>query len=186
MENQNTTQSEGKKGFCMHGKKKKVLIICIAALLLFNLAARGLGMRGVMGWNHSGWGNRGSVLMRTGSTAFGKAAGISDVTIKDFEPLGIVFAESTASRRNGYGITHDALIREAIAKGADAIINVNIAPISGVFNRTWSGSALAIRYLDTVSEGTTGIIGYQGVPLGAITNSALLAQGERGFGRDRF
>ena len=144
MENQNSTE-QTKKGFNLppapspkgegsplHGKKKWIIIICIAFFLLGSCAARGLGLRGSLGM---GWGN-----------IIGNTTGISAVAARDFESLGIVFAETTASRRNGYGTTHDALIREALAKGADAIINVNIAPTSGVFNRTWTGSALAIKY----------------------------------------
>ena len=149
MENQNSTGQEVKKGFNLHGKKKRVIIICIAALLLFSFVARGLGMRSTLGWGwgNRGWGNRGSVLMGR-ETTIGNAAGTSAVAAKDFEPLGIVFAEANASRRNGYGATHDALMREAAGMGADAIINVSITPTSGVFNRTWSGSALAIKYLN--------------------------------------
>ena len=164
MENQNSTghgtaaEAEGrasppvtKKGFNLHGKRKWIIVICIAVFLLGSCAARGAGLRGGLGW---GWGNRGwidrsSVLMGTGNI-IGNTAGISTFAApaKDFESLGIVFAETTASRRNGYGTTHNALMREAVAKGADAIINVSIAPTSGVFNRTWTGSALAIKYQD--------------------------------------
>ena len=121
-------------------KKKKIIIVGIAALLLFSFAARGLGMRGAMGyrgWGSHGLNSRASVFMGTGDTF---------AASKDFEALGLVFAESSASRRNGYGMTHEALVREAAGMGADAIINVSIAPTSGVFNRTWTGSALAIRY----------------------------------------
>ena len=139
MENQNSTGQETKKGFNLHGKKKQIIIICIAALLLFSFAARGVGLRGSLGW---GWGNRG---WRVGG--YGLMSTVNTTTaIKDFEPMGVVFAESTASRRDGYGITYNALMREAVAKGADGIINVNIAPTSGFFNVTWSGSALAIKY----------------------------------------
>ena len=148
MENQNSTE-QAKKGFNLQGNKKKVIIICIAVFLLGSCVARGVGLRGGMSWGNRGWGDRGSVLMRTGNI-IGNAAGISTVATKDFEPLGLVFAESSASRRNGYGMTYDALIREAAGMGADGIINVNIAPTSGVFNRTWSGSALAVRYLNVV------------------------------------
>ena len=146
MENQNSTE-QAKKGFNLHGRKKKAVIIGIAVFLVFSFAARGIGFRGAMGWGNHGRGHRGSVLMGTGNV-IGNAAGISAVAAKDFEPVGIVFAEAEASRRNGYGTIHDALVREAAQKGADAIINVSIAPTSGVINRTWSGSALAVKYLD--------------------------------------
>ena len=112
-------------------KKKKIISIGMIALLLIGL----IGCRATPRAMDS----RYNLVMGTGN---------STVAVRDFEPMGIVFAEANASRRNGYGTIHDALIKEAAQKGADAIINVSIAPTSGVFNRTWSGSALAIRYLD--------------------------------------
>ena len=78
----------------------------------------------------------------------GNIPGTSTVAAKNFEPLGLIFAESSAGRRNGYGVVYDALMREAAGMEADGIINVSIAPVSGFFNRTWSGSALAVRYLE--------------------------------------
>jgi hypothetical protein len=90
----------------------------------------------------------------------------------EFEPLGIVLVETVGSRRYGYGNTYDALIKEAAQKGADAIINVNISPTSGFFTKTWSGSALAIKYLDTVAAGETFI-------LGGIDSSAFLGARRR-------
>ena len=143
MDNQNSTEQEKKKGFNLRGNRRRVIIISIAILLLFGFIARGAGMRGAIGWgnmnrSNRGLGDRSSALMGTRNT----------VAARDFEPLGIVFAESTASNRNGYGVTYEILMREAAQKGADAIINVSISPTSGVFNRTWSGSALAIKYQD--------------------------------------
>jgi hypothetical protein len=73
--------------------------------------------------------------------------GNSSIAAKDFESLGIVFAEVSAGKREGFGTTYDALMKEAAQKGADTIINVNITSTRGFFNRTWSGSALAIKYL---------------------------------------
>ena len=116
-------------------KKKKVIVVGMIALLLIGL----IGCRATP----RAMDPRYNLVMGTGN-----ASGISAVAARDFEPLGIVFAEATASRRNGYGAIHDTLVKEAVQKGADAIINVNIAPTSGHFNRTWSGSALAIRYRD--------------------------------------
>ena len=139
---ENSTGQE-KKGFNLHGRKKKIIIACIAVFLLFSFIGRGLGMRGGMGFNSRGHLSRdfkGSLFMGAGNSGI--------TTAKDFETIEVVFAESTATRRNGYGVTYDALMREAASKGADIIINVNIAPTSGIFNVTWSGSALAIRYAD--------------------------------------
>ena len=160
MENQNSAEQEKKKFFNLHGKKKKVLIIVIAVLLLFNLAARGLGLR-----DGSGAGGRGHSLAGTGNVI---------LAAKDFEPLGIVFAESTAPRRDGRGLTYNALMREAAEKGADAIINVSISSTRGFFNRTWSGSALAIKFLDAVPGETN------------ITTAFFQARRGRGFGRTGF
>ena len=134
MENQNSVEQGKKKFFNLQGKKKKVIIIVIAVLLLFNLAARGLDLRG-----GSGMGGRGHSFVGAGNVT---------LAAKDFEPLGIVFAESTAPRRDGLGLTYNALMREAAQLGADAIINVNISSTRGFFNRTWSGSALAIKFFD--------------------------------------
>ena len=93
------------------------------------------------------------------------------VAAKDFEALGIVFAESAVSRQDGYTTTYNALIKEAVGKGADAIINVTISSTGIFFNRKWSGSALAIKYLDTV---------------GGETATVLQIPDRRGFGRNRF
>jgi hypothetical protein len=146
MENLNSTGQE-KKVFFQTNKGKKVIIICIAAFLLFGFTARGLGMRSVMAWGHRDLANRNQHFMGLMERVHG-GSGISAATIKDFESLGIVFAESTAARKNGFGLTYEALMREAAQMGADAIINVNISPTSGFFNRTWSGSALAIKYMN--------------------------------------
>jgi hypothetical protein len=153
MENNNSTQTEpvaegqsstpGKKGiFGGHGRKK-IIIICIAAFLLFSFIARGFGSRGAPGLSNRGRGNRESVLAGTGNTI--NAA-------NGFEPIEIIFAESIAARRDGYGLTHNALMREASRMGADAIINVNIFPTSVIINRSWSGSALAVRYVDNAES----------------------------------
>jgi|GEM_PF-5151082 len=136
MEHAESTGQESKKRFNLGGKKK-VIFICLGAFLVFNVAARGVGFRGSMAYGGRNLAARSSIIMGTGDTS---------LRTNSFEPLGIIFAEANATGRNGYGTVHEALMKEAAAKGADAIINVNIAPTSGVFNRTWSGSALAIRY----------------------------------------
>jgi hypothetical protein len=79
--------------------------------------------------------------MRTGNVT---------LAAKDFESKGIVFAESTSATRNGYRATYNALMKEASQTGADAIINVNISFAGRFSNRTWSGSATAIKYLDAI------------------------------------
>ena len=138
MEKQNGTQQVNpvtRKRFNLMGKRKWVLI-GIAILLLGSCVARGAGMRGgyAMGLGNRGW-DRASVLLSGGNTTY---------TQMEFESMGVVFAETTANGRDGYGLIYNALMREAVAKGADAIINVSIVQTGGVFTRNWSGSALAI------------------------------------------
>jgi hypothetical protein len=169
MENQKTQQ---KKFFSLDGRKKKLVIVSLVILFIACIiGCRTSGARAIAYGQLMGAGNNISV-------------------VKDFEPISVVFAEATASRKNGYGTTYNALMKEAAQKGADAIINVSIAPTSGTFIRTWSGSALAIKYLDTV-PGETPVIGRTPV-MGEIAGPALLAHGAarhgggRGFGRGRF
>jgi uncharacterized protein YbjQ (UPF0145 family) len=159
MENQNSTPQEKKKFFPLQGRKKKVIIAVIAVVLLFGFIGRGIGFR-------SHWGNRGP-FMRTGNVA---------TVTKDFEALGVVFAvtESGAFTRDGYAMAYNALMKEAAQKGADAIINVNISSTGGPFKRTWSGSALAVKYLDTIVSET------------GDAAAVLQAYGRTGWGRNRF
>ena len=153
MENQDSTN---KKTFKL-SRRKKVIIGSIVALLLLGMVGRGMAFRGGrerMGNYPSG---------RTGSLM---------VAAKDFESMGIVFAESASALRDGYRATYNELMKEAAQKGADAIINVNISSSGYFFNRKWSGSATAIKYLDTIS--------------GEIDTTALLIRGGRGFERNWF
>ena len=160
MENQ--TPQEKKTFFTLHGKKKRTIIAVIAVLLLVGLVGRGFAFHGARG-------NKGFLLTGAGNAA---------VAAKDFESMGIVFAETAAVTRNGYSATYNALIKEAAQKGADTIINVNISSTGVLFGRTWSGSALAIKYLDKAS-GETNV-------LTDIANTVLLNRGGRGFGINRF
>ena len=100
------------------------------------------------------------------------------ISAKDWEPVGLVFAETTVHHsRNrdlvsasGEVLTYYALLQQAQRLGADAIINVTIDVKSSessdrqrflVFrlrdlqNRTdvWQGTALAIRYGESLEEG---------------------------------
>jgi len=162
MENQNSTQQEKKRFFNLQGKKKKVIIGIIAAWVLLGIIGRGMGFG-------SAWGSRGYSFMGNGNVA---------VAVKDFESRGIVFAESTAAAGNGYRITYNALMKEAAKKGADALINVNISSTGIFFSRTWSGSATAIKYLETISGDT---------PLtGRIGNTALMPRNGWFWRRNRF
>ena len=162
MENQNSTPQEKKRFFALHGRKKKAIIVGMAVLLLFGI----IGGRNVASKTRAAGYN---LLMGTGNVA---------LAAKDFEPLGIVFAEASGTSRDGYRATYDALMREAAEKDADAIINVNISSTRSFFTRTWSGSALAIKYLDTVPGETR-------MPAD-IASAALQMRGGKGFGRNRF
>jgi hypothetical protein len=159
MENQDSVPQGKKKFFNLHGKKKVVIIGVIAALLLLGMVGRGIGFGGA-------WGNRAYSLMGSGSVA---------VAVKDFESMGIVFAESASATGNGYRATYNALMKEAAKKGADAVINVNISSTGILFNRTWSGSATAIKYLETVSGD---------IPLTGA--AALMQRNGRFWGRNSF
>ena len=95
--------------------------------------------------------------------------------VKDFASLGLVFTEVqftvSQSANNveflGNVMTYQALLKEAHALGADAIINVVIdrldkTTISGTGTSrqetteiTWYGSALAIRYTNVLTQDIT-------------------------------
>ncbi|MDR1802419.1 MAG: hypothetical protein LBQ94_02330 [Treponema sp.] len=140
MENQNSATPAKKGFFASLGKRRKVIIIVLVVLLLIGMMGRWFTFGAARGY-------RGYSLMESGNVA---------LVVKDFEPRGIVFAD--AAGWDGYRTTYDALMKEAAQKGADAIINVNISSTGILFNRKWSGSALAVKYLDAVTDGTTGII----------------------------
>ena len=172
MENVKSETPEKKKFFNTPGRKKRVIITVLAVLLLTGFIGRGF-IPGAWGWGRGTPGFWGS-----GS---GAASGVA-IAAKDFEPLGIVFVEDIGGAgRNGYGTTYDALMKEAAQKGADAIINVNVSSTRSSFKRTWSGSALAIKYLDTVSADGAAAIGPLGI-VSDIANTALIARGfKRGW-----
>jgi len=87
---------------------------------------------------------------------------------KDFVSLGIVFTEvrfmiTSKGAINGDTFTYQALLKEAQKLGADAIINMVIdrriekvsSGMSGNMQQTWFGSALAIKYTDTLKRSST-------------------------------
>ena len=156
MENQNSTTHEKRRFFSSLSKKRKAIVV-IAVILLAGAVSRGFA-------SHA----------RARSFA-GTGNGIA-LAVKDFESAGIVTAEASGTRRNGYNAAYDALMKEAAEKGADAIINVNITS-TGIFNKTWSGAATAIKYLDAIPGETAAFAN--------IANSALSMRSGRGFGRNR-
>ena len=86
--------------------------------------------------------------------------------VKDFVSMGLVFTEtlltinSLTGTSQGQIFTYQALLKEAHSIGADAIINVVIdkktQATGNDLHETWYGSALAIRYTDTLMQ--TGIV----------------------------
>jgi hypothetical protein len=127
MENQDSATPVKKGFFASLSKRRKVIIAVLVVLLL-------IGMMVPFGAARGGY--RGYSLMESGNVA---------LVVKDFEPRGIVFADAAAAGWDGYRTTYDALMKEAAQKGADAIINVNISSTGILFNRKWSGSALAVK-----------------------------------------
>jgi hypothetical protein len=92
---------------------------------------------------------------------------------KDFESLGLVFAEyistgDVAGNERGEVYTYYKLLQEAKNLGADAIVNVVIeANVEGgtekllsrelrnwIVKKTWYGSATAVKYTTTINEAT--------------------------------
>ena len=87
---------------------------------------------------------------------------------KDFTSMGLVFSEVTFqvnSKGNisGDTFTYQALLKEAHKLNADAIINIvidnRIENVSSGFDsnkqQTWYGSALAIKFTDTLRRSST-------------------------------
>ncbi|MCL2412199.1 MAG: hypothetical protein FWC97_11215 [Treponema sp.] len=89
---------------------------------------------------------------------------VSELPLKDFEPIGIVFVEATEiidSRRNHTGskITHEMFMREAARLGAHDVINIRIdvnrrVERQGIWlivrTYTYTGTGLAIRFTDAI------------------------------------
>ena len=153
MENQNSTPPGKKSFFAFFRRKRRITVIAIGVLLL-------IGIFGCRSAGHARHFEGGAY----------KGAGNVAVAAKDFEALGIVQAEAAVFGRDGYAAIYNSLVKEAAGKGADAIINITISSTGILFNRTWSGSALAIKYLDSVKG----------------ESSAVLQAPARGFGRNRF
>ena len=97
----------------------------------------------------------------------GRFGELSTLPIKDFDPLGLVFTDveflvSSKGQINGEVFTFYQLLREAQKLGADTIINIVIdkrtdSTTSGMTayrREMWYGSALAIKYLDSITNST--------------------------------
>ncbi|GHV80122.1 hypothetical protein AGMMS49944_19130 [Spirochaetia bacterium] len=126
-------------------KKKKIIIGVAAGVVVVSWAILGslasFGAGAVM-WNSGGLG-----------TEYNTA-----VAVKDFEPLELVFVTTTVKNDRDAAEVHDLLLKEAQKLGGHGIINVNIdTQRKGWFGEvTVTGSALAIKYTDSVGVPTTG------------------------------
>jgi hypothetical protein len=151
---------------------KKNLIIG----MLFVIAVLAL-----VGCSSLGAGSSRSEISSTNDGNFGEHV---NTPVKDFESLGLVFTEtqlitsdsdsdsdSEIDAIEGKMFTYQALLKEAQALGADAIINVVIdntiqtntvskldSSTGSTRITTWYGSALAIQYTETLTESETVII----------------------------
>jgi hypothetical protein len=90
------------------------------------------------------------------------------VAVKDFEPKGMVFVTTSILKGSlpfqpddGEKVTYELLLKEAQKVGADAIVNVTMNVETdrltlfrvipwGQKTETWTGSALAIAYTESV------------------------------------
>jgi hypothetical protein len=97
---------------------------------------------------------------------------ISDISIpaKNFDVVNLVFVEAVIENGNGESLTYNALLRAAQEIGGNGIVNVMIdvkretqtttttSLLGGSSNtkhiETWYGSALAIRYTNTLPPDT--------------------------------
>jgi len=91
----------------------------------------------------------------------GKFGELTRTPAKDFVSMGLVFSEASltnpSSKNNpGQIFMYQALLQEAKKVGADAIINVVIDKKTQITENdkteTWYGSALAIKYTDTLRQ----------------------------------
>jgi hypothetical protein len=89
---------------------------------------------------------------------------ISTPAAKDFTSLGLVFTEGQHTTGDGAIFTYYELLKKAQELGADTIVNVTIdQKVVGTkflildlgTITTWYGSALAIKYTDTLKETST-------------------------------
>jgi hypothetical protein len=81
----------------------------------------------------------------------------------------LVFHEAVFENGNGERLTYDALLKAAAQRGGNGIVNImidvkrerivttatdNRGRSQSIIRETWYGSALAIRYTDTIAPGT--------------------------------
>jgi hypothetical protein len=139
-------------GICMKNKLLLLGALIVAAAVVLPLAGCGT----VPTSSEINYSNQGT---------FGQSVIIPG---KDFETRGLIFTETVyqitdRGTINGDIFTYQALLKEAQRLGADAIINVTIDKrrenvTSGSrtnIQETWYGSALAIRYTNTLNWADT-------------------------------
>ncbi|AEF84710.1 putative lipoprotein [Treponema primitia ZAS-2] len=115
--------------------------------------------------------------------------------VKDFQPMGLVFTETRLATydsvtANGQIFTYQALLKQAQELGADAIINVSIdkrsqvttlpgstVPLPNSHVTTWYGSALAIKYTDTLTETGSVTVTADGATATTVTTSVYFNDG---------
>ena len=111
---------------------------------------------------------------------------------KDYTSLGLVFTENEIKNNKGKVFTYVELLKEAQKLGADDIINVVVdvqyeGTRLGLFwlNRqeTWYGSALAIKYTDTLyEEKVESVIANGSVASTSTAKNAVIRSGGGGGG----
>ena len=117
---------------------------------------------------YQNWGVFGDVDKNPYHQNWGTFGEMTLVPMKDFEAVGLVFTEAqfrVDSKKGVFGnvFTYQALLKEAEKLEADAIINVtidrrieNVTMEKVTFRQeTWYGSALAIKYTNTILQENT-------------------------------
>ncbi|GMO66290.1 MAG: hypothetical protein Ta2A_14420 [Treponemataceae bacterium] len=121
--------------------KKRKVIVCVVAGVVVCWA--GLGSLARV--------NRADAMRFYGAWDRGARNSGAAVAVKDFEPVELVFVSTTAKKGDAVDVKN-LLLKEAQKLGGHGVINVNIVPQkkSGSKEVTWTGSALAVKYTDSL------------------------------------
>jgi hypothetical protein len=122
--------------------KKKLVIVGAAVAVVW-------GVCGSLFWV-------GRLASPRGLNGYRRSPGTVMVAGKDFEPLELVFVTATAKKGDDVDVK-DLLLKEAQKLGGHGITNVSIDSQrkSSSKDVTWTGSALAIKYTDSVGAPAT-------------------------------
>ncbi|MCL2763048.1 MAG: hypothetical protein FWD36_07590 [Treponema sp.] len=143
--------------------KKKVFVAMLALALVFGVVLTGCESTNFISKEN-----------------YGTFPTLTSIPAKDFIGLGLVFTENVIENSQGEIFTYRALLKEAQALGADAIINVSIdvkreTTLSGARRNdkeTWYGAATAIKYVEgTLSDSTTTTTGGVATSGGTVTTT---------------